>query len=193
MIKTVLEIISKIIAGLSKPKVELPKFEVINATKILPWHKSRTWSKRALKSINKIVVHQELGMGLVEQVNNYHITPGKQNHLSNKGAPHFAYHYGIDLNGTVYKVNPHSATVWHCKGQNSCSVGIMVAGDFSGENHQGKTEPTELQLRNLNFLLNNLLDELKLKSSDIYGHCDFGKPACPGYTIMNEINKRRTA
>jgi hypothetical protein len=36
MIKTVLEIISKIIAGLSKPKVELPKFEVINAIKILP-------------------------------------------------------------------------------------------------------------------------------------------------------------
>ncbi len=56
-------------------------------------------------------MHQELGMGLVEQVNNYHITPGKQNHLSNKGAPHFAYHYGIDLDGTVYKVNPHSATV----------------------------------------------------------------------------------
>jgi len=49
-------------------------------------------------------------MGLVEQVNNYHITPGKQNHLSSKGAPHFAYHYGIDLDGTVYKVNPLSAT-----------------------------------------------------------------------------------
>ncbi len=69
----------------------------------------------------------------------------------------------------------------------------MVAGDFSGVDHIGATEPTELQLRNLNFLLNKLQNELKLKSSDIYGHCDFGKPACPGDAIMTEINKRRTA
>ena len=69
----------------------------------------------------------------------------------------------------------------------------MVAGDFSGGSHTGKTEPIKIQLRNLNFLLNNLLDELKLNNSDIYGHCDFDKPACPGYSIMHEINKRRTA
>jgi hypothetical protein len=49
-------------------------------------------------------------MGTVEQVNSYHTTPGEQNHLSKRGAPHFSYHYGIDLDGTVYKVNNHSHT-----------------------------------------------------------------------------------
>lgn len=51
--------------------------------------------------------------------------------------------------------------------------------------------PTAIQLRNLNFLLNKLLIELKLKDNDIYGHCEFSKPACPGNIIMNEIIKRR--
>lgn len=137
-------------------------------------------------------MHQELANGTVVAVNNYHITPGPNNSLSPKGAPHFAYHYGIDLDGSVHKANPHSATAWHCRGQNSKSVGVMVAGDFSGEGHEGTAEPSPLQLRNLNLLLDQLVTELQLTNDNIYGHENFGKPACPGYIIMDELNKRRS-
>ena len=130
-------------------------------------------------------------MGSVEQVNNYHITPGEQNHLTKRGAPHFSYHYGIDLDGTVYKANSHSSTTWHTKGQNSCSVGIMVAGDFSGDTHKGKLEPTDIQKKNLQKLLDHLILELSLADKDIYGHCDFGKPACPGTELYQLILNRR--
>ena len=195
IIKIIIELIGKVFAAQSKPAKEeetFPEFEIIDSTQTLPWHKTRTWSKRALKSIDKIIVHQELANGTIESVNNYHITPGPKNSLSPKGAPHFAYHYGIDLDGSVHKANPHSATAWHCRGQNSKSVGIMVAGDFSGEGHEGSAEPTALQLRNLNLLLDKLLGELNLSNDNIYGHEAFGKPACPGYIVMEEINKRRS-
>jgi hypothetical protein len=68
----------------------------------------------------------------------------------------------------------------------------MVAGDFDGEGHQGSAKPTALQLHNLNLLLDKLVDELNLSNDDLYGHESFGKPACPGYIIMEEITKRRS-
>jgi len=67
----------------------------------------------------------------------------------------------------------------------------MVAGDFDGGDHQGKTQPTKTQKKNLQKLLKHLILETGLTNKDIYGHCDFGKPACPGDEIYEIIINRR--
>ena len=61
----------------------------------LPYNKDSKikWNKRATSKINKIVVHQELADGTLESVNNYHITPAADNHISKNGAPHICYHF----------------------------------------------------------------------------------------------------
>lgn len=166
--------------------------EIVDRIKDLPWHESRRWSKRALSRINKIIVHQELANGDIDSVNRYHITPSPQNHLSPKGAPHFAYHYGIEKDGTIIQANNLSDITWHCKMQNSVSVGIMVAGDFTGPGHSAG-EPEEAQLESIEKLVDYIIDLLpQLDKYHLYGHCDFGKQACPGNTLMAFIEDYKT-
>ena len=178
----------------SPPEIETP-FSISDISKELPWHKSRTWSKRALGAIDKIVVHQSLTSyknSTLEGINNYHIKPGKQNHISPNGAPHICYHFGIDGEGNVFQMNNLSHTVWHCKGKNTSAVGILVLGDFNGPSYEGKdVEPTEAQVVSLGKLTNNLLsrENLSISKQEVYGHKDFGKENCPGLTLGAFVDK----
>ena len=166
--------------------------DIINKIKELPWHSTRKWSKRSLSRINKIVVHQELANGTTESVNRYHITPGPQNHLSKRGAPHFAYHFGIEKDGTVIQANNLSDITWHTKNHNTKGIGIMLVGDFSGPDHAGG-EPTDRQILAIEDLIDHILKKIKhLNKYGLYGHSDFNKPACPGYAIMDFIEDYKT-
>ncbi len=95
--------------------------EIKNLINILPWHQKRRWSMRDANSIKKIIIHQELSDGTIEEVNGYHI--GLDNHISAKGCPHFCYHYGIrggkEHDGQIIQANELSHITWHTKGQNS--------------------------------------------------------------------------
>jgi N-acetyl-anhydromuramyl-L-alanine amidase AmpD len=51
--------------------------------------------------------------------------------------------------------------------------------------------PTKKQLESLEWLVNYLLDFLRITSQDVYGHYHFGKPACPGYKASEWIEKFR--
>lgn len=68
----------------------------------------------------------------------------------------------------------------------------MVAGNFDGDGHKGTGKPSQKQKINLNKLLDKLTADLNLNNTDIYGHENFGKPACPGYDLMELINNRRS-
>jgi hypothetical protein len=173
-----------------KKEEEIP-LEIKDMTSVLPWHETRVWANRAFNRINKIIIHQALVSGATaESVNNYHITPGENNHISPNGAPHICYHYVIEKDGSVLLCNNLSSIVWHCKGQNTSSIGILVMGDFNGVDHSGMdSHPTKEQLHSLKQLLNTLLknEKLDLDETEIYGHDSFGKPACPGYILINFI------
>jgi len=156
-----------------------------NQIKSLPWHKTKKWSKRSESVIKTIIVHQELGSALVKNVNNYHISP---NHISKTGCPHFCYHFGIEKDGTVIQANELTDITWHTKGMNTVGVGIMLVGDFSGAGHYGKDNPTKEQLESLGLLLDKLRGVLNISKSNIKGHSDYGKPACPGIAVMNFLN-----
>jgi len=163
--------------------------KIENYIDILPWHSSRQWSKRNESSINKIIIHQELGDGNIERVNNYHIN---SNHISEKGCPHFCYHYGIEKDGTIKQVNHISDITWHTKGQNTTGIGIMVVGNFRGVDNINGEEPEEVQMQALNYLVNWLRKEYNLPKKALHGHSDFGKPACPGFTIDKWIADYKT-
>ena len=170
------------------------EFDIKNMIQELPAHPDRTWSKRKLSRINKIIVHQELGDATIEQVNRYHITPSSNNHISPDGAPKFAYHFGITKKGEVWQTNILSDVTWHCRGQNSVSIGIMVVGDFHAPNHTGtKQGPLKKQLDALEYLLNYLVErsKLNLDSGCVYGHSNFGKLTCPGSALENFITNYR--
>lgn len=168
-------------------------FKVIDYINILQWHETRTWSKRTLSKINKIVVHQSLTEGTLEGINRYHITPGPQNHISPKGAPHICYHFAVTKAGKVYQCNHLSSLVWHTKGQNTSGIGIVLLGNFNGPSYKGTQEPTDIQLVNTNKLIDFLLkrDDIKINSKEVYGHKDFGKENCPGTEAYKQIVEPR--
>ena len=166
--------------------------QVKNLIKELPWHAERVWQKRALTQIDKIIIHQELGESPVENVNSYHISVGPQNHITPKGCPHICYHYAIRKNGEIVQVNELSDIVWHCKGQNLQGIGIMLEGNFSGPGYDlGTSEPSQEQINSTKELVNFLLESLNLSNSSVFGHYQFGKPACPGYVMQEWVEKKR--
>ena len=138
-------------------------------------------------------MHQSLTKGTLEGINNYHITPGKNNHISPKGAPHICYHYAVDKAGKIYQCNHLSNLVWHTKGQNTSGIGIVLLGNFDGPSYKGGQTPTDIQLTNTNRLIDFLLkrDDIKIEPSEVYGHKDFGKENCPGTIAYNNIVEPR--
>ena len=167
------------------------EYVVLDKVKELPWHETRKWGKRPLSKINKVVVHQSLTTGSLENINKYHTTPGPQNHISSKGAPHICYHYAIDRDANIIKCNPHSSLVWHAKGQNTSGIGVLVCGDFDGPSYNGKDgNPTPEQVDALDYLWTEVLSK-ELGDVEIYGHYDFGKENCPGSKLEEYVKENK--
>jgi len=144
------------------------------------------WGQRDISLINKIIVHQELGEGTTEQVHAYHIS--KESHLKpGVGAPAIAYHFTIEKDGTIYKVNDLTDVTWHCAGENLQSIGIMAVGDFACKDNINGKAPTQEQLKSLRLLLNYLTDKYMILKANVYGHKDFGKESCPGFVLYDFV------
>ena len=90
-------------------------------------------------------------------------------------------------------MNSLTSVVWHCKGQNSNSIGILVLGNFSGPSYSGSQEPTVEQVNSLENLVlaytNNEAEEhtkgLIIDKNKVFGHRDFGKENCPGNVLYS--------
>ena len=168
--------------------------EIVDLRDQLPWHPDRPhWpGLRSIESIDRVILHQSLGHADtsgnrdVFGINNYHITPG--NHISAAGCPHICYHLVIDDDGTVYQANDFEDVVWHCKGQNTRSLGVLLVGDFAGPGHPGG-EPTAAQERAFFALAEYLMATLHLPPTAFFGHKNFGKLACPGNTAYGWIKQ----
>jgi len=148
----------------------------------------KLWGYRPESMIDKIIVHQEMGDGTTLQVHKYHTSV--RSHLKpGTGAPKIAYHFTIEKDGRTFQVNEITDVTCHCRGQNMKSIGIMLVGNFDGENYEGTSIPTNEQLESLKNLLDKLINDLNLSKNEVYGHRNFGKPACPGYEVMKTIHK----
>jgi len=185
--------------GELKPVPYVKKFTPQNIVRKLIWHPTKEWKKRGVNAIDRVVVHQSMSSGTIKGINNYHITPSPNNHISKTGCPHICYTYAIDRIGAeapVYQTNWDDDIVWHTKGQNYRSIGVLVRGDFNGLGYNGQQKPTKNQLENIRRLMDFFVESNKFPLitdySSLYGHQDFGKGACPGFEIYNEIIKLRS-
>jgi len=161
-----------------------------NLIKTLAWHETKKWAKRPVSAIDKIVVHQTAGAGTIEQINDYHVGT-TNNHISPTGCPHICYHFVLDKDGKICQTNRISDLVWHAKGSNYHSIGIMVLGDFKGpDTHLGNDYVTEEQLKGLGVLLTILCEKYDIDKNNIKGHNEVSenKPDCPGIDIQEYIN-----
>lgn len=169
---------------------------IVRLVEKLPWNPNRPrWpQKREMEKIDRVILHQSLGHADtsgnrdVFGINRYHISPG--NHISAAGCPHICYHAVVDDDGAIYLCNDFTEVVWHCAGQNSRSIGIMLVGDFAGPGHEGG-EPTVAQEQAFMSLAEHLMATLGLPPSAFFGHADFGKPTCPGNMAYGWVQRLR--
>ena len=159
----------------------------------------RGWGRRRSSDILGVVFHQTLGTGDVYSVARYHVSP--ESHLApGKGAPSIAYAFFIDTDGTIYQCNDLEDITWSQGGPaagpnggqpNTNYLSVVLRGDFHGPGHDGKGDPSVAQLASAAALWRWLRDSLGLAESALYGHHDFGKPACPGFKVGDLIEDLR--
>jgi hypothetical protein len=155
--------------------------------KVIPYNTKVFWGKRSASNIKRIVVHQSLGDTTTTSVNKYHI--GKNNHISSRGCPHICYHYAVEKDGLIIHCNKHTDVVWHCRGQNTNSIGIVVHGNFDGKSHIGGMSPSQNQKDSLIKLLSYICRMHNIDRKHVHGHNYFGKENCPGDEIFDLLNK----
>lgn len=103
------------------------------------------------------------------------------NHWSDIG-----YHFYITKDGVIHDCRPVNITGAHCKGYNSCSIGICYEGglDSSGKACDTRTEKQKSSLL-------RLLADLKqvYPSAMIVGHYELGaRKACPCFCASKEYS-----
>lgn len=102
-----------------------------------------------------------------------------------RGFKSIGYHYFIDIEGKVYEGRPLTSAGAHCKGHNSRSIGIAIAGGI-GEN--GKPQDTRNEAQNAALI--DLLKELReqFPEATIHGHREFAAKACPSFDVQQWLS-----
>lgn len=120
----------------------------------------------------------------------YHVGP---NHISSTGLPGLAYCGFIEKSGQLYLANDVEDVTWSQgtdalpEDENLLYLAICVGGNFSGPGYKGTQEPTSDQIRSLKLFWVKAKELWGLKNNQVFGHYNFGKPACPGYAFMKLI------
>lgn len=171
----------------------------------LPQHATKRFNQRLISGIVGGVVHHTAGRDNPYNTAAYHVGP---NHVSESGCPGLLYTFYISLDGVTYWCNDIRDITWSQGGHgspvpgtdaNTHFIAIVCGGDFS------KSEPTFAQMLSLLSLWGHLTghskwsempDELhgvlKCSVNALYGHHNFGKPACPGLTLTTMVDAIRS-
>lgn len=179
----------------------LPNFRnIVDSLLNNPRYPNGWMKKRALKDIDLVCLHQ--AMGYVDSysvkdvlgVHSYHTST--QCHINpGIGCPRICYHFVIDDDGMIYQCNELTDITWAARGANTTGIHILLIGNFSGPGYAGKGEPTTAQKAAYLELAQSLLsDDINLPSiyrQSFVGHCDFGKPACPGTVAYEWVRAMR--
>ena len=163
----------------------------------LPQHETKRFTRRSISSIVGGVVHHTAGRDNPFNTAAYHVGP---NHVSESGCPGLLYTFYISLDGVIHWCNDLEDITWSQGGHgspvpntnaNTNFIAIVCGGDFSD------SEPTFGQMLSLLTLWGHLTGRrpssnipielsaaLKCSVNALYGHHNFGKPACPGKTLQ---------
>jgi hypothetical protein len=165
-------------------------------------HSSKRFELRTLPEIQGGVVHQTAGGDNPEATARYHVGP---NHVSATGCPGMLYHFFIQQDGQVWWANDLERVTWSQGGRGSPVLGldpnrnflsIVLGGNFVGPGHPtGTSGPPFAQVHALFVLWGHLtgvnkadlpaalFDLAPCPAEALYGHHNFGKPACPGRAL----------
>ena len=140
--------------------------------------------------VKNIIVHHTGGSDLnplqdssnftFEQCNTLH----KNDPNINLGHPsalgyYIAYQYFIDKNGLVTQGRLDTEEGAHCRGHNSDSIGICLAGNFDA------TLPTKTQIDSLTKLLKDKVTQYNLTPDVIIPHRTFAQKTCYGNKLSD--------
>ena len=119
-----------------------------------------------MRQINKIIVHcsatkvsQNAGVDYIRTL-----------HTKINGWSDIGYHLVIEHNGHIKPGRPIERQGAHCKGHNSDSIGICLAGGLDEKGKPAFTFSDE-QMKNLNLLIESLKVQYPITS--ILGHRDY--------------------
>ena len=120
-----------------------------------------------------VVLHHRAGNGTVESIHTQHLKNGWAG---------IGYHFYIRKDGTVYEGRPITYVGSHCKGNNSCSIGVCLEGYFR------KDVPTTEQLR----AVKDVYALVKKTYRNIYkmvNHRDLFKTSCPCVDLVKLVKE----
>ena len=162
----------------------------------------REYKKRAVGGIEHVYVHQSAGNRLngVEapyRIAKFHAGPPKRSDSGRwvgggRGWPGIGYTFVVpsvpdtqDGKFVVYRCHEDDVWSYHTgRGANKHGVAVCVAGSYQSrhsDNPRAVWAPDSAAITALNELvLDYLVPRYGLKPTDVLGHFDAGKPACPG-------------
>ncbi|MCC8038198.1 MAG: N-acetylmuramoyl-L-alanine amidase [Bacteroidales bacterium] len=105
-------------------------------------------------------------------------------HVDLNGWKDIGYHYVVELDGTVREGRPEAETGAHCKGQNTCSIGVCYVGGCSVDGKRNIDTRTDAQKAALLELLRKL--RAKYPAATIHGHNEYAAKDCPCFNAAKE-------
>ena len=136
--------------------------------------------------ITKIILHcsatPEGKNFTVDDIRRWHTTPIAK---GGRGWKDIGYHYVIHLDGSVHKGRPEGTVGAHCKGQNSCSVGICYVGGLASDGKTPKDTRTQAQKVSLRRLVEQLRE--RYPEATVHGHKEFAAKACPCFDVKTAL------
>lgn len=125
------------------------------------------------KKIQFIILHHRCGNGDVVSIHEQH---------KRQGWAGIGYHFYIRKDGIIYTGRPTKYVGSHCKGNNSCSLGICLEGDFR------KEKPTKEQIKALKELVKDLKSEFPTIRKVMH-HSELYPTACPVVNLKKMIGE----
>jgi len=162
----------------------------------LPHHATKKWPERDSSLIVGVCFHQSLEeRGSASGNAKYHVGP---NHISETGLPGLSYTLFVEKDGKAILANGVECKTYsqgykdpENVDENALYIGVCFGGNFSGPGHEGTQAPTLEQMETAKALWEACKSIWHLEDKAIYGHFDFGKPACPGWTLMDFVQRTR--
>ena len=167
----------------------------------LPKHRTKIYSKRDEKNIDKVIYHHSAGNNkkypydAIIDMSYFFISPAALPYGRNW--PGFTYHFYIPFSPEknifggkekfiIYKTQDLNVVSNHTKTQNNVGVAVCFQGDFS------MYEPSDAQKVIAEDIWNGVLKSyLGLDDSCLFGHADFLKPSCPGRYLTSFVRSIR--
>lgn len=147
--------------------------QIIDIVDTLPKHNTKVYGTRSIQRINEIIVHHSASPS-------FSPTQAALYHVRNHDWPGIGYHFYITSDGVVYQTNNIESISYHCRGQNSNTIGICLDGNFM------TMEPTKGQLRSLERLF--ILLMLRLPIVRINPHSLYVPTDCCGTFLKFQLS-----